>query len=130
VWFMSNTDCDAITVAGQVGETGKTVKLVPNDWNLVGNPYPKAFGLNNGDVNWGTLTPAVTEGDPETTNAPVIQVWDGIGYLEYYYIDEDYDGETNCWVSGGCKYTDPIECGAGFWVRWNGDEDVTISFTR
>ena len=131
VWFRTPNACDAITISGQVANPADTqVTLVPNKWNLVANPYPKTFGLNDGAFTLSGIPPAITDGDAETTDAPLIQVWTGIGYKEFYYVDEDYDGETDCWVVGGFKATEKIPVGAGFWVKFSGDADATITFNK
>ena len=92
-----------------------------------------------------TITPGTwTDGDFTLGNAPVVMLFNGIGYEYYYYIDnatydEYYKGEfvdykeyenNPCWATGDGIALDPydvtIDAGKGFWVRGNGTGKVTF----
>jgi len=130
-WFKDQqADCN-VTAAGAivgVDETGKTgVDVVVAKWNMIANPFPKAFNLNTG-IDW-TL---YLNGTTAISTAPVIQVWNTAkgengGYDIYYFFSSTLGGtkQYNVWsTSRSTSSYDPnvsVAAGSGFWLKYSSD---------
>jgi len=147
VWFMSQSSDATIQVAGQVTEVDpsgeKGVDVIADKWNMVANPFPKNFVLNDGGVAWTNYY----NGTTSTTTAPQIQLWDPTvgttGAYKTYYFFSSTLGTTkyyNVWSTARQSSTyDPnvaVPVGAGFWLKYPSassksekpDKSLTIKF--
>ena len=129
IWFKcQQSDC-TIQVAGQVvevdpsGERG--VDVVADKWNMIANPFPKNFVVNNGGIDWTKYFTGTTS----TGTAPTIQIWDLTAgtdgaYKSYYFFSDTLGGtkQYNVWSSARqTTYYDPnlaVPAGAGFWLKY------------
>lgn len=116
---------DSITVAGQVAsDSAMDVPVEPGSYNLIANPYPMSFDLNDTSrVDFkGCLTPSM--GD----DAPTILVWNEEDYKSFYYIQED------CWSTDYATKSEDSEIlpNRGFFLKYNvgGKEDLVHFFVR
>ena len=112
-----------VRFAGQVSDAPtKPLDLVGGTWNLVANPYPKAFALT--DVNFeGLVAVPFDEGYEFTETAPQIQA----NGNEYYYVNyEDADFWFDS-IAVGPYEGEPIAAGTGFWFK--AATDVTATFS-
>lgn len=118
-----------LTFKGEVSNADTlTVSVPKNNFKIVGNPFPAALDLSK-------ITTSFAPGvfDTMETEALQIQVLSPKGgYNLYYYISDAYDSEGNeveGWADlGGDLVTEPIEVGAGFWVK--APADGTMTFTK
>ena len=64
-------------------------------------------------------------------NAPTLQVWDGSGFVSYWYVAPACSGlAKNAWVTGTAKEatTDKLAPGAGFWFKNVSGTAGTLTF--
>ena len=125
-WFKAMTE-GKITASGQVSATA-TIANSPtaNQFNIVGNPYPVALGLNSAETTGFTPGEYGDGSDGSMNNAPQIQVLnaDGLGYTKFYYIGDAYDStdnpvDGNCWAddAGYIVTGAQVPVGQAFWVK-------------
>lgn len=125
-WFKAMTE-GTITASGEVSATAEIENSpTANQFNIVGNPYPVALGLNSAAT--AGFTPGEYGDGTDTTmnNAPQIQVLNanGLTYTKYYYISDAYDSNDNpvsgnCWADGGGYIVTgtQVPVGQSFWVK-------------
>ena len=134
-WFRHRGDTDIVlTTSGAVGTEDVQVTLKPG-LNMVVNPFPVAFELNDGTINWKEA--GVTAGGGEGV-ADDIMVYDATAQSyaanQYYFYnypespDPEYDfhwldSHTDDFRPGGAN----VPVGGGFWYRHRGDKDITIT---
>ena len=125
-WFKAMV-AGTITASGQVSATSEIENSpAANQFNIVGNPFPVALGLNAAGTTGFTPGEYGDGSDGSMNNAPQIQLLnaDGIGYTKFYYISDAYDSsdkpvDGNCWAdSAGYIVTGTqIPVGQAFWVK-------------
>ena len=121
-WFRS-AQTGTITVLGEVkAEADAVVSFPANNFDIIANPFPKAFSFAN--VTTTGITPGAFETD--FVGAPEIQVFNGTAYDMYYYISDATDAEDNpvgydCWADGDGYILEgnQVERGASFWIKAN-----------
>ena len=133
IWLTAEslgTGTGSITFAGAVkAEASATVSIGSGTWSMGSNPYPMTYSINN-------ITPsfAAYAGTWKTrqANAPTLQLWDGTGFVSYWYVAPACSGlAENAWVTGTAKAatTDTLAPGAGFWFKNVSGETGTLTFT-
>ena len=125
--MMKAMTAGTITASGEVSATAEIENSpTANQFNIVGNPYPVALGLNSGAT--AGFTPGEYGDGTDTTmnNAPQIQVLNanGLTYTKYYYISDAYDSNDNpvsgnCWADGGGYIVTgtQVPVGQSFWIK-------------
>ena len=138
VWFRCQSAC-TITVAGQVVEVDTTVATLAGKYNLIANPFPTALRINDSTkIDW---VGAGLVGTTSNTTAPEIQTWDpeaaaGLGgYTHYYFFSSSQpSGITNFWGTNRVKNNYnadlALPVGAGFWLKYSGNTDLTFTFKK
>ena len=110
-------DC-TITVAGQVAsKDAYAIPVFPDSFNLICNPFPMSFDLNDEKLNFGEFL--VGE---DGFNGPNIKVWDGDDYRDFYYVSGKY------WSTDGVEKSDDaiIKPCQGFFFKYSGEEAELI----
>jgi len=130
-FFKSPASACTITVAGQVAAASSmNVPLVSGKFNLIANPYPVALDLNGTQVAWVDALLAGTD----DSNSPNIKVWKGNGYTDYFFIEEDLDGNQNCWADDSAMFIAEnaiVNPFSGFWLKYsNNDQNVNLTFSK
>ena len=125
-WFKSATT-GTITASGEVSSTGEIGNTVTaGQFNIVGNPYPVALGLNAAGSTGFTPGEYGDGSDGTMGNAPQIQLLnsDGLTYTKFYYISDAYDSNDNpvsgnCWADEAGYITTgaQVPVGQSFWVK-------------
>ncbi len=127
-WYKA-VSAATLTFAGQVNNSDTfTTSVAADQFKIIGNPFPIA-------LDFSKMTTSLTPGQYNTmeANAPQLQVLNSVGgYDAYYYITDAYDAGGNTvqgWSdSNGDLATDPIEVGAGFWIK--APEAGTVTFAK
>lgn len=114
-WYKAPAGASTFTLSGEVLDAGSVTKDVPeNKFFLMGNPFPTALDL----TKVTTTIPAVGY-DNKDTDAAHIQVWNGVGYGLYWYINDagdNYD-ETGWSDMTGYVVTDTVgDATKGLWI--------------
>ena len=125
-WFKAMA-AGTITASGEVSATSEISNSpTANQFNIVGNPYPVALGLNTAGTSGFTPGEYGDGSDGTMGNAPQIQVLkaSGAGYTKYYYISDAYDSNDNpvsgnCWADeyGYIATGTQVPVGQSFWVK-------------
>ena len=129
--FLKTKNNCTITVAGSVAPADEmNVPLVSGKFNLIANPYPVSFDLNGNKVAWADAIVGGTSDD----NSPNIKMWDGSGYVDYYFYSEDMFGEENVWGQGEIA-ADPgeamVAAGKGFFMKYSTPTaNVNLKFSK
>lgn len=103
-----------ITVSGEVESADDVpVDIVDGKINMMINPYPVMTELNNTDsVSFENIT-----GGLDTSDSDVIKMWDGVGYVTFFYCDyegAEETGDKGWWDFGGVEES-KIASGNAFW---------------
>ena len=126
-FWLNGADTETtFTLSGQVVGTATANATGVVGFNLVANPFPEAFSINDSNTvtSWGLTAKNSYHGDNYITgwfdNASLIQIRVGDGYQTYYYCGDADDGKGN-YVEGwsdklGQLVTKSIEAGRGFWI--------------
>jgi hypothetical protein len=63
----------------------------------------------------------------EEDSGPNLKLWDGSGYVDYYYLSEDLDGNSNVWSEDLLfAATDvPVDLGSGAFLKVKNNCTVT-----
>ena len=134
-WYRHRGDKDIVlNASGAVGNEDVQVTLKPG-LNMIVNPFPVAFELNDGTINWKEA--GVTAGEGEDV-ADDIMVYDAslqtYAFNQFFFYaypeepDENYDYHwldslTGDFREGGAN----VPVGGGFWYRNRGGKDITIT---
>lgn len=131
IWFTAKnlgTGTGAITFSGSVKtESSSTVAVGAGAWNMGSNPYPTTYSINNiipsFDAYAGTWK-------TRQANAPTLQIWDGSGFVSYYYVAPACSGlAENAWVQNSkAATTATLAPGAGFWFKNVDGKEGTLTF--
>ena len=128
-WYRYPEGASTFTLPGQVPEAATITKNVSGAFNLYGNPYPVALNLEK-------VVPSVAAPTfSQRTKALQLQVWNGTDYTMYYYVSDAYiestDDEVTGWADKGGDYVGQTSADVsyGFWVRSQGGEAGTITFS-
>ena len=118
-WFQSATEGGtnkpkSITVSGEVeSDDDVPVDIVDGKINMLVNPFPVKAELNNEDsVAFANIT-----GGYGVEDSDVIKVWDGVGYVTFFYCDyegAEEIGDRGWWDAGGVEESE-IASGNAFW---------------
>ena len=79
----------------------------------------------------GVTAPSISQ----RNKALQLQVWNGTNYTMYYYVNDAYvestDAEVTGWANGAGDYVGQTtaDINYGFWVRSQGGEAGTITFS-
>ena len=122
-WYIAR-NATTLTVAGQVGTDPVSVTL-QNGYNLVANPFPSPIILNDPNINWSSMGVYGNLGQDVSDN---ILVWDGSGYVTYWYYDAtgtededpDYDKKWYDIIDESTPSNASIPSGAGVWFIHRG----------
>ena len=115
-----------IRLAGAlVNDSDVTINLVNGDINMIVNPYPASFNMNNtAQVQWIQCTMSDDEAE-----ADQIKVWNNGGYLTFAYFSD----EGGTWFDVAGDEEAVVPSGAGFWfVAYDADDGASkkIKFIR
>ena len=128
-WYKYPEGGSSFALSGQVPEAESISKNVSESFNLFGNPYPVSLNLDK--VTTSVTAPSFSQ----RTKALQLQVWNGSGYTMYYYVSdayiEDTDEEVTGWADKGGDNVGQtsFDVNYGFWVRSQGGEAGTLTFT-
>ena len=127
-FIKTKNDC-SITVAGSVAPADEmNVPLVSGKFNLIANPYPIALDINGNKVAWSDAI----VGGTDDTDSPNLKLWNGLGYIDYYYYEEDLFGEQKCWGQDSLKSDDVVvQPGNGFFLKYSTPAiDINLKFSK
>ncbi len=137
-WYLAKdtTKNSKVTFSGEVDLADSlSFTLKRGSYNLIANPYPKAYDLNKDmEVTGGTA------GGDESVSDTIL-VWyfneKGIGSYETFFLYEGYDED---WPRGwygvaGDKFEtlhpDGLPIGTGFWyLAKSGEGELKVKFTK
>jgi hypothetical protein len=124
-WYRSRgTTAPSITQSGAVENAATCpVVLTKGKFNMVINPYPTAYSLNDTDA----VTFENSLGGYDETDADSIQVWDAgtSGYTVFYYDVEDL-----CWYDAFGNEDPDVPGATPYWYRSRGSVAPTITFKK
>ena len=137
-WFKADNipsgSTATLKIVGEVlAEGTKTLPLASGDeWAMLSDPFPADVIV----TNIACSLPAVTWRNKST--GAQIQIWDGEGYANFYYISNAYG--TPAKTSGDNRHTgwandsqvlagETINAGTGFWVKNPSKAAGTLTFT-
>ena len=132
-WFKSPKVAGTISVAGEVvTEANKVVSFPSGSYEIVANPYPKAFSF--ADMTVTGITPGTYDANFAGASEILTLKASG-GYEKYYYISDATDTNDeyvgyNCWsdMDGYILSGNQVEAGESFWIK--GNAAGTIGFTK
>jgi hypothetical protein len=117
-----------VTASGEVSAADTATINVANGLTLACNPFPVALNMTK------VTTSGLTAGAYSTmeTDAPCIMVYNGSGYVYYYYISDAYDAggnEVTAWAdfAGDVATGDIAAVGEAFWMRSSSAGTLTIA---
>ena len=126
-WYKVPQAASDYTLSGQV-LSGATVtkNVTANHFDLIGNPYPTGLLLTK-------LTTTLSPGsyDTMTTQAPQLQVWNGVGYDMYFYINDagdNYDETGWAGLDGYVATGVVADSTKGMWIK--APQAGTITFNK
>ena len=132
IWFTAKnlgTNSGEITFSGSVKtEASSEVTISAAALSMGSNPYPTSYNINDIVPSFPAFAGKWKE---RAANAPTLQVWDGSGFVSYWYVAPACSGlEENAWVTGTAKEatTDKLAPGAGFWFKNVSGTAGTLTF--
>ena len=129
-WFRAvSGENKAITIAGAVeSDNSVTYNLVGGKSNMIINPYPTQFDLNDADaVEVTNLT-----GGVDATAADAVLVWDATKSMYttfYYYYEAGYESDA-AWYDANFVIDPVLSAGTAFWYRAVAGEGKAITFKK
>ena len=130
-WLKNVPDSNPLNISGQVKQAEKVQVSCPNQFMLIGNPYPSAIDLNGKkDMTSTDIKPVAIDWEGDYTafqnQATQLQIWNGSDYDMAYYVnnawfdngteDGDY-AEGWCDADGLLRVDYSIPTGYGLWIK-------------
>ena len=131
IWFTAKnlgTNSGTITFSGSVKtENSSTVAIGAGSWNMGSNPYPTTYNINDIVPSFPAFTGKWKD---RQSNAPMLQIWDGSGFVSYWYVAPSCSGlAADAWVQNSKAATSAtLAPGAGFWFKNVSGTAGTLTF--